>query len=246
MRKARTPIIGKLPLRKGTIGFRLFLYTEASKRSAEVKKYAKASRIIIYFIDRSPHLVTGNNIELISLQFLHRQSFTEKIEQLSEEYDILAIVGTVQFEYNDIPYFSLIDIFNDDHLKKLNSIICKDEPYSEMIQTLENHLTMVPSVSRLVQRLRKVIVNLELQLNVNLKEDIVIGMILHMAFLVENMKLQQPGRIFPNMEEYYNSHKEEIAKVKEVLKDIEIEYDIKLTDGEIAYICQMCLENQQL
>ncbi|MGE8203894.1 sigma 54-interacting transcriptional regulator [Heyndrickxia sp. NPDC080065] len=193
--------------------------------------------------ERLETLIKGKDIELISLQFLHRESFTEKIEQLSEQYDILAIAGTVQFEFNDIPFFSPIDIFNDDHLKKLGSMIGEDEPYNKMIQTLENHLTMIPSVSRLIQRLRKIVINLELKLNVTLDDEVIMGIILHLGFLIENMKLQQPTRKFPNMKEYHKKHKEKISHVKNIFRDIEIEYDITFTDDEMMYICQMCLEN---
>jgi len=191
-------------------------------------------------------VVEGKNIEIISLQFLHRQSFTDKIDQLLESYNLVAIAGTVEFEYLNIPYFSPIEIFQDHHLKRLENIIGDQEPYSEMVQALENHFKTIPSVSRLVQLLQKTVIKIELKLGINLDTGVDTGIILHLAFLIENMRLNQPARSFPNVEQFQQEHAEELTNVKNILQSLEAEYDITFVESELLHIYQMFIENDRL
>ncbi len=191
-------------------------------------------------------IIKGKNIELIALQFLHRQSFTDKIDQLLEKYDILAIAGTVQFEYLNIPYFSPTEIFQDHHLKRLENVIGDQEPYSEMVKALENHFKTIPSVSRLVQILQKTVIKLELQLSITLDVGVDTGIILHLAFLIENMRLNQPARSFPEMNQFHQEHAEDLANVKTILQVLEVEYDITFEESELMHIYQMFVENNRM
>lgn len=188
-------------------------------------------------------IVEGKNIELISLQFLHRQSFREKIDQLLEEYNILAIAGTVRVDYHNIPYFSPTEVFQEHHLKRLENMIGNHEPYSEMVKALESHFKMIPSVDRLIQLLQKAVINLELKLEITLDDGVDTGIILHLAFLIESMRLNQPSRPFPNMDQFRQENMEELVIVKNTLKDLAVEYDIAFAESELMHIYQMFREN---
>lgn len=189
--------------------------------------------------------VIGKDIEIISLQFLHRQSFIEKIDQLLEQYNILAIAGTVQVDYKNIPYFSPIEIFQDHPLKRLDNLIGNEEPYSEMIKALESHFKMIPSVARLIELIRESVTKLELRLDISLEEGVDTGIILHLAFLIENIRLNQPSRPFPKMVEFGERHAEELHVMKVIVHDLEVEYDITIEESELMHVFQMFIENER-
>ncbi|KAA0942123.1 PRD domain-containing protein [Sporosarcina sp. ANT_H38] len=259
---ASTPVVMEA-IRKASLGRSLEDIFHSSKQllehqfssSASLPKPSKKAIVTACFTgdgvakkikEQLQKIVKGKNIELISLQFLHRQSFTEKIEQLLEEYNILAIAGTVQFEYFNIPYFSPTEIFQDHHLKRLENVIGNHEPYSEMVEALENHFKMIPSVSRLIQLLQKTVIKLELQLGVTLDTGVDTGIILHLAFLIENMRLNQPARPFLNPEKFYQEHVDKLTIVKTTLHSLETEYDITFAGSEQMHIYKMFIENNRI
>ncbi len=189
-------------------------------------------------------VVHGKEIEVISLQFLHRQSFVEKLDQLLEQYDIVAIAGTVQIDYKNIPYFSPMEIFQDAPLMRLQQLIGENEPYSEMVKTLESHFKMIPSVAKLIELIRSFIKTLELKLNLTLEAGVDMGIILHVAFLVENIRLNQPSRPFPNMQAFQDEYGTDLEIVKSTVHELEKEYDISIEESELMHIYQMFIENQ--
>ena len=56
-------------------------------------------------------VIDQKKVEVIQMQFLERESFKRHIDALLEEYEIKAIAGTVDVDYQNIPFFlSLIHI----------------------------------------------------------------------------------------------------------------------------------------
>ncbi|MGE6257958.1 sigma 54-interacting transcriptional regulator [Heyndrickxia sporothermodurans] len=193
---------------------------------------------------RLSELISGMDIELFSLQFLNRQAFTEKIEQLAEQYEIMAIVGTVHFQYGQIPFYSAFDIFQNNGLQDLKRVIDEEDPYQRMVQSLEGHITTIPSIKYLVHKLRSLISEITQQLNVVLEEGVDKGIIIHLIFLIENLKLNQPIREFEEYEDFRKKYAREMSVIREIFNKLMEEYDIIVDDSEAAYLCQMFMENQ--
>ncbi|MBB6725742.1 ArsR family transcriptional regulator, partial [Proteus mirabilis] len=61
-------------------------------------------------------VIDETKVELIQMQFIERETFKKHIDNLMEEYEIKAIAGTVDVEYQNIPFFSVYDIFDDEKL----------------------------------------------------------------------------------------------------------------------------------
>lgn len=190
-------------------------------------------------------LVKGKNIEILSIQFLNRHAFTEKVGQISEQYDILAIVGTVHFQYDDIPFFSAIDVFHKNKFKEIEKLIEDEEPYQKMAQSLEGHISTIPHVQQLIQRLRKLVNEIERKLMITLEDGVDKGIIIHLIFLIENMKLKQAVRQFDDFSGFRKKYAREMSVVKETLRDLEKEFDFILSESETAYLCQMFIENRK-
>ncbi|EAG1979223.1 PRD domain-containing protein, partial [Listeria monocytogenes] len=188
--------------------------------------------------------IDETKIEIIVLQFLHKEAFRERIDQLMEEYNILAIMGSVAFEYRDIPFFSALEVLSEGGLGIVSRILNDEVPYEKLIASLEGNLQAVSSAEQLVYFLRKVISELQLQLNVILESGVDIGMILHLAFLIERVKLGAVDREFPDLNEFAKNHMVEMQITQQMMENVEIEYDIVIPQSEIAYLTQMMLSNQ--
>lgn len=188
--------------------------------------------------------IGNTNVELILLQFLHKEAFRERIDQLMENYNILAIMGSVEFEYRDIPFFSALEVLSEGGINIIKRIINDEVPYEKLIASLEGNLKVVDSPEQLVYFLRKVISELQVQLNIVLDSDVDIGLILHMAFLIERIRLGAVDREFPNLNEFEKTHLVEMQITQQMMENIEKEYSVTIPQSEIAYLTQMMIANK--
>ncbi|MGL4390902.1 MAG: PRD domain-containing protein, partial [Carnobacterium maltaromaticum] len=70
------------------------------------------------------------------------------------------------------------------------------------------------------------------------------GIIIHLAFLVERLKVGSMIREFPNLENYVKKYRLEVDLVKAALMTLEKQYRVVMVEDEVAYIVQMFIDNQ--
>ena len=72
-----------------------------------------------------------------------------------EEYEIKAIAGTVDVEYQNIPFFSVYDIFDDEKLNVLKRIASDEVAIDTIVHSLSGVITSVDSLQKLILMLQK-------------------------------------------------------------------------------------------
>ncbi|MGB7459704.1 MAG: PRD domain-containing protein, partial [Carnobacterium jeotgali] len=189
-------------------------------------------------------ILDSDNVSIIPLQFLHREAFNQRIDQLMETYEIKAIVGTVEFDYQNIPFYTAYDIFNDEKLRLLKNQVEEELPINEMIQSLTGTLNKVGSVQQLMHFLQKLMQQLKNELNVMIPAGVETGMMLHIAFLIEGLKTGTILRKFSGLDEYAKKNRMTMDVIKVTLIPLEKQYQIAIPEDEIAYIAQMIIENK--
>lgn len=194
--------------------------------------------------ERIVPVVNTQVVEIIQLQFLERESFKQHIDELIKEYEIMAIVGTVEIEYQNIPFFTAFDIFDNDKLNILKRIVAEEVPMEQMVSSLEGTIRSVPSVEELLTVLQKMVSQIQTDLKIVVEPGVDAGMLIHLAFLVEALKTKQEPRKFPDIEEFKASHRIEMTTVRSNLMALEKQYDLLLPESEIAYLTQMMIENR--
>lgn len=218
--------------------------TEQKKRPAILVTCFTGEGVAKKLEERIRPVIDETKTDIIPLQFFHREAFKQHIDQLMEHYEIKAIVGTVEFDYQNIPYFSAYEIFNDENLMILKNQIEAELPVDQMIQSLEGTLKNVGSVEQLVLLLQKMVHQLENQMNIVVAAGVKTGLILHLAFLVEGMRNGTLLRTFPFLTEYVKKNRISIDLVKAALIPLEKQYQVVVPEDEVAYIVQMFMENQ--
>lgn len=189
-------------------------------------------------------VVDQSKVEIIQMQFIERETFKKHIDGLMEEYEIKAIAGTVEVDYQNIPFFSAYDIFEDDRLNTLKRIVADEVPIEKIVRSLENTITHVDSVPRLIENLQRIVHQIQNQLQIMLEPSVDAGLVIHLAFLVESILQNEPTRIFPKKEEFQKRHRIETDVLRTTLMPIEKNYQLKISEDEIAYLTQMFLENK--
>ncbi len=187
-------------------------------------------------------LETELEYELISVQLMNKSNFRKKIKELKQEFRLLALVGTVGLEFNEIPYFSAADIFAGDGLAQLNSVLEREEMYQKMKSSLEDQFIYLSSFE-IVEELRTVIKQIENSLNKNIDSGIEIGILLHMAYMIENLLAGGENNKFKDIDKFEEKNRKKINKLKKVMESLEERYQIRIDKNELAYLLEMFHNN---
>ncbi len=194
--------------------------------------------------DRILPVVDTERIEIITMQYFEKEAFKKHIDDLMEVYEIKAIVGTVNIEYQNIPFFSAFDIFNNDKLNIFKRIAADDVPLEQMVTSLEGTIKSVDSVQKLLTLLQKLIHQVQSDLHLIVEPGVDAGIIIHLAFLVDTILQKKENREFKNLEQFKKLYRIEMDAVRTNLMNVEKQYRIKIPEAEIAFITQMFIENR--
>lgn len=194
--------------------------------------------------ERIQPVVNTDEVEIIQMQFLEKEAFKKHIDRLMEQYDIKAIVGTVDIEYQNIPFFSAFDIFNNDKLNELKRLAANELSISQIITSLEGTMTTIESVSELLLLLQHQIRQIQSDMQVIVEPGIDAAILIHLAFLVEALNTGVKKRDFDDLERFKRKHLIAYNAVQSNLMPVEKRYHLEIPESEIAYIAQMFIENK--
>jgi transcriptional regulatory protein LevR len=177
----------------------------------------------------------------------------EEFSHLSEEEiklkygdRILVIVGTFKNIYQNIPYISAEEILLKDGIKRLLAIVESFEgydPYKEGEMSLSKVLKFVnPTI--LVKELKRVIINFENYFNKHFDSKLVAIIVLHFGCLVEDLILGKKIKSFDDFPRVNQNYHAQIQYLKDLLRQIEMIFNISIPDSEIAEIVEILMENE--
>lgn len=194
--------------------------------------------------DRVIPVINTDEVKVIQLQYLEKDSFREHIDRLLEDYEIKAIVGTVDVAYQNIPFFSAFDIFSNEKLNELKHITADEVSVDKMIYSLKDALSSIDSVSDLIHLVQDVVEQIQSEMKIVLEPGVDAALIIHLAFLIDAINNGSRRRIFEDLEAYKKQHRVEFNIVQTKLMLLEKRYGISIPEDEIAYLTQMFEENK--
>jgi transcriptional regulatory protein LevR/transcriptional regulator with AAA-type ATPase domain len=188
------------------------------------------------------HLGHKSVLHIMALKILDHNDFLGKIQMLNKEYQILAVVGTINIFIENIPSFSASDILSGDGMEKLEALISKEQDYIKIKNSLKSHIKSV-STEGLVADIRKIIRDIEQSLHIILPQDVTVGIVLHISFMVDKLKSGNREIIFQDLGNYRSLHSRDFILISQALKPLESNYQIQIVQDELAYIVRMVIEN---
>ena len=189
-------------------------------------------------------VVNTKEIEIIQMQFLEKEAFKKHIDEMMESYEIRAIVGTVDIEYQNIPFFSAFDIYDNEKLNIFKRIVADEVPLEQMVASLEGTMKAVSSVPQLLLLLQTIIHQIQTDMQVIVEPGVDAGILIHLAFLIESLVGGQKGRDFSGLAAFKGRHRMEMNAVRSNLMQLEKQYEIMIPEAEVAYLAQMMIENK--
>ncbi len=194
--------------------------------------------------ERIAAIVDQAKVEIIQMQFIEKETFKKHIDGLLEEYEIKAIAGTVEVEYQNIPFFSAYDVFDDQKLKVLKSIVKDEIAADTIVNSLDGTITHVGSLAVLVETLKSLVQQIQTQLHIILEPSVEAGLVIHLAFLIEALRNSGIQRQFPDLTAFQKKYRLETDILRTSFISIEKNYDIQIPDDEIAYLTEAFIKNQ--
>lgn len=180
-------------------------------------------------------------IEIIPLNIMSKKEFVTKVERLREKHKIYAIVSTIDIEIEGIPFVTAAEILSGEGINKIKDILETESNYQKIAKSLNEHIRL--DSENLVENLREVMVAMEHGLVLYIKEEVKIGILLHMCFLIDKLKEGGKETFFEGLQYFNKQYNKELATVRSCLKSLEEQYEVRIGEHEEAYICRMLLFN---
>ena len=197
--------------------------------------------------ERIKKFIKGNiknlkNIGIKALNILDKDDFLRKVEVLKREYDIIANVSAINVNLEDIPFISASRIFTEPGMRKLKNLIENEQNYLKISEALTQQVKNIDS-NKVIEYIREFTKNIEMNLNLNLTEDVRVGILMHIFFLIDKLICGYKERRFKTLVEFRDKYNKEFIMIKNGLKNLEKEFNVNINDNEIAYIVKMIVSN---
>lgn len=194
----------------------------------------------IYDVDIKP--ISGNDA----------RSVTEFIDK-HNDYEILAMVGTLDPKIAFIPFISLQEIILNNGLHKLiklaGGVLKKEQTATSELYTRDIVIDMgIESVDKylyllsgfkLKDTLKSLVVQLETAFGMTFSNSIILNTLIHTAYLIERLLLKGNELAYPDT----NKHDEATLKsIKTALTEIEKQFMITISDDECYFLLDIILE----
>ncbi|MCY6959930.1 sigma 54-interacting transcriptional regulator [Clostridium brassicae] len=190
----------------------------------------------------SNSLNIDSKLDIVPLNILDKNDFLSNVEKLSNNYKIIAVVGTINIFIKDVPFISAAEILSGNGINLLKELVNIEENFYKIRNSIQNHINLKDS-DRLVDLVRGTIEVTEKELNINLPNDVKIGMILHISFMIDKLKDGGVENNFENLKDYISKYKNEFEIINKCFKQLEKIYDVIIGNSEKAYILRMFIEN---
>lgn len=187
-------------------------------------------------------LEENSKVDLISLNILDKNDFLSHVENLNRKYNIIAVVGTINIFIKNVPFISASEILGGTGVDKLKNLIKEEEQYNKIKKSLKAHIN-IDSIEDLIDMIRILIEDVENKLNIRLQNDVKIGILLHISFMIDRVKNGGKQIVFHNADNYINKYNNEFIIIKQTLRQLEKNYNISICKDEEVYILKMFMEN---
>lgn len=182
--------------------------------------------------------------EIIPINCLDMKYFIQQLKKIQEETEILFIVTSFNVDL-DIRQYSMYDVISMKVVDELQEIIDTRTTLLKMSLTLKENIDNFDG-DVLYDDLVHVISRISTKLSITLADEILIGLILHLAFTLSRLKKGELSIEYPDKENIINNNKVMYEVVNEQTSILFNKYFINISDNEICYIISFLLRNHNI
>lgn len=176
-------------------------------------------------------------LDIVPVNFIGNESIYSRLDKLQNKYEIICVVGPFELEV-DYPQFMLDDIIEGNCTEIIQDLIDREKVYKKMEETLEYQLkningkTVLKDIKRFTDTVTKT-------MNIKLKSNILIGITLHMAVMIDRLCGNGSVDEYKNKELFIKQNLELYRLIKSECARLNTKYTIYISDDEICYLINL-------
>ncbi|MBY2475389.1 sigma 54-interacting transcriptional regulator [Clostridioides difficile] len=175
-----------------------------------------------------------DGIDIISIPYKTEKDLSLNITKLKESSNVVALINEQKINIKGIDYISKKDIDKDENINKLKNIIKISIGYDDVVEGLRTSLKS-SNYNRIFKDIKSVSDELFLIFNVEKKYDKVIGLMMHLAFMVDG--LIGNTRVIEELDrEKALNYEKNLSKIKNILAQLDKKYNIEINKKECYQI----------
>lgn len=188
------------------------------------------------------------NIQIIPLNIDSINEFYPSVNNLGEDKNIIAIVGSFNPEIYGIPFISITDLFLDDSLNKLKKLIFKNNSkfnplYTEVIERHKDRVKSFLSENDYKNFIINLLNFIDKNIEKDLKEEKTLGLIIHLTCALERIyNLENKELKCTFKEKIILSYKKEFQLLKSFFNSSNNCSKLEFNDDEICFILRTIKE----
>nr|WP_319487795.1 sigma 54-interacting transcriptional regulator [uncultured Caproiciproducens sp.] len=178
--------------------------------------------------------------ETVALKLTGEETISTRLDSISHIGKILCVVSTFQIGLT-VPHFDLTDVFDGNAIPEIQILIDTENTFEKIGQTLSNMLKNINSKS-VFNDIREAIHRIELQAQLELIPDALIGAFCHIGCMMDRMIGNSVIGEFPDKDSYIKSNRMLFETVKTSFDILERKFKFLIPDDEICYITSFFVE----
>ncbi|MGO0904608.1 sigma 54-interacting transcriptional regulator [Clostridioides difficile] len=175
-----------------------------------------------------------DGIDIISVPYKTEKDLSLNVTKLKESSNVVALINEQRVNIKGIDYISKKDIDKDENINRLKNIIKISIGYDDVIEGLKISLKS-SNYNRIFKDIKSVSDELFLAFNVEKKYDKVIGLMMHLAFMVDGLIANTREIEQLDKEKRLNYHKS-LSKIKDIVAQLDKKYNIEINEKECYQI----------
>lgn len=185
-------------------------------------------------------------LQIIPLNIDNVQEFYSTVNNLGDDKNIVAIVGSFNPEIYGIPFISISEIFNDPDLTSLKTLFKEDSTnniYKEIIDTHKEKIKSFIDEKAYEEFIFKLLEFINKTLDITLNENKSIGIILHITCALERLHFDKETRSSCLVKtDLMKEYKKEYMLLESFLKLYESKLNVSFDTDEICFVLRTLME----
>lgn len=181
--------------------------------------------------------INNDYFEIICLNCLDKKFFKQKIINLKKENEILFIVSSFPVD-SEIKQYTMYEVFNMNVLKELQAAIDSKTAMLNIPKIIKENIYNIDG-AELYNDVTKLLNTLQEKLSIKLSDENLVGVILHLSFVVGRLRNEDNPASYPMKDNYISQNIELYNIVKENLTFITNKYKIDIVDDEVCYLMNL-------
>jgi transcriptional regulatory protein LevR len=176
-------------------------------------------------------------LDIVAINFIGKESVYSKLEKLSNKYEIICLVSPFELEVDYIQ-FKLDDIIEGNCIENIQDIINREKVYNKMEDSLEHQLKNIDG-KIVVDDIKRFTKNVTRSINTKLTSNVIIGITLHMAVMIDRLSGNGIVDEYANKEVCISENLHLYRVIKSECSRLNTKYSIYISDDEICYLMNL-------